>query len=104
MGCARRRMERRDPVAVRVVIAAHADRAAASRRVVMEPGRYFALYAVALAKGARPRRALPTLPILDDRHVHPPPSNAEKPDLPLPLLYSAGVECGHRESRLELKR
>ena len=70
----------------------------------MEPNRYFALYSVALAKGARPRRALPTLPMLGDQHFQAPAANAEPPDLPLPQLYRAGVECGHRESRLELKR
>ena len=70
---------------------------------LMEPARYIALYAAALPAGARPRRALPTLPPLADRHFHL-AGKVETPVLSLPQLYTAGVECGHTEARLELKR
>ena len=69
----------------------------------MEPFRYLALYAAALSDSARPRRALPLLPPLVARHFHPAPGKVDEP-LTLPALYRAGVECGHTEARLELKR
>jgi len=70
----------------------------------MEASRYFALYAVAIPPGARARRALPALPALEERHFRARARSADTPDLTLPQLYSAGVECGHNEARLQLKR
>ena len=70
----------------------------------MEPLRYLALYAEALPPALRSRRAPPTLPTLVDRHFHLSVEADEAPPLPLPQLYAAGVECGHMEARVELKR
>ena len=70
----------------------------------MDSSRYFALYAVVLPPGDRPKRPLPTLPALGERHFRLPSANAKAPDLTLPQLYDAGVECGHNGARVELKR
>ena len=70
----------------------------------MEPFRYLALYSAALPAGARQRRPLPVLPSLADHHFHLTAGQIEAPMLTLPQLYTAGVECGHMEARLELKR
>jgi len=70
----------------------------------MEPLRYLALYAEALPSALRMRRAPPTLPTLVDRHFHLSVDAVEAPPLTLPQLYDAGVECGHMEARVELKR
>ena len=70
----------------------------------MDSSRYIALYAVALPSGYRSRRPLPVLPALAERHFHLPSVNAKPADLTLPQLYGAGVECGHSEARVELKR
>ena len=68
----------------------------------MDTDRYFALYAAAMPSGARARRPLPALPPLAERHFKS--VDVETPELTLPQLYSAGVECGHQEARLQLKR
>jgi hypothetical protein len=70
----------------------------------MDSSRYFALYETAIPQGARARRPLPALPALDARHFRDRLRNADTSDLTLPQLYSAGVECGHSEARLQLKR
>ena len=70
----------------------------------MEPFRDLALYSAALPVGARARRALPVLPSLPDHHFHLTAGQVETPMLTLPQLYTAGVECGHMEARLELRR
>ena len=68
----------------------------------MDASRYLTLYAAAMPVGARPRRPLPTLPPLTERHFKS--VYVETPELTLPQLYSVGVECGHQEARLQLKR
>lgn len=70
----------------------------------MEPFRYLALYATSLPAATRARRPLPLLPPLVDRHFHLTAGEVESPPLTLPELFTAGVECGHREARVELKR
>jgi GT2 family glycosyltransferase len=70
----------------------------------MEPLRYLALYAEALPPALRARRAPPVLPMLVERHFHLSTDAMEAPVLTLPQLYDAGVECGHMEARVELKR
>ncbi|MEP7276078.1 MAG: glycosyltransferase [Betaproteobacteria bacterium] len=70
----------------------------------MEPLRYLALYASRLPPGLRARRAPPVLPTLAERHFHLSTEAKEAPVLTLPQLYAAGVECGHMEARVELKR
>jgi len=71
---------------------------------MMEPARYLSLYAAALPALPRARRAPPVLPVLADHNFYLPADEAEAPVLTLPELYRAGVECGHTEARLELKR
>jgi GT2 family glycosyltransferase/glycosyltransferase involved in cell wall biosynthesis len=70
----------------------------------MDPSRYLALYAAALPPGPRPPRPLPVLPVLAAHHFHLISKSGETPPLTLPQLYLAGVDCGHTEARLELKR
>ncbi len=70
----------------------------------MDPSRYVALYAAVLPPGPRPPRPLPVLPPLVEHHFHLIAESGETPPLTLPQLYQAGVECGHTEARLELKR
>ena len=69
----------------------------------MDPARYLAMYAAPLPAGGRVRRAVPPLPELDDRHFYL-ARTIEQPPLTLPQLFAAGVECGHMEARVELKR
>jgi hypothetical protein len=70
----------------------------------MDPLHYIALYAAALPPTPRPPRPLPALPSLVEHHFHLIAGSGETPPLTLPQLYEAGVECGHTEARLELKR
>jgi GT2 family glycosyltransferase/glycosyltransferase involved in cell wall biosynthesis len=70
----------------------------------MDPLRYIALYAAALPPAPRPPRPLPALPSLVEHHFHLIAGSGETLPLTLPQLYEAGVECGHTEARLELKR
>jgi GT2 family glycosyltransferase/glycosyltransferase involved in cell wall biosynthesis len=68
-----------------------------------DPQRYQAIYLAALPPGPRAiRNALP--PLLDAKHFYLPAGAREAPQLSLPQLYIAGVECGNEEARLELKR
>ena len=71
----------------------------------MDPARYLDRYLAPLAKPARAKVPPAELPPLDLKHFHPEFAHpVEAPDLTLEQLYIAGVECGHAESRAELKR
>ena len=70
----------------------------------MEPARYLALYAAALpAAKPRARRAAGRLPPLGRRNFHLRRGPVDSTPLTLPQLFTAGVECGHTEARVELK-
>ena len=72
---------------------------------MMDPARYLDRYLAPLAKRTRLRAPPTDLPTLDLKHFYPEFAHAvEAPDLTLEQLYTAGVECGHTESRTELKR
>ena len=66
--------------------------------------RYLATYLEPLP--ALPRARSPTMvPLpLDARHWYLAADPVADEQIPLPQLFSAGVECGHGEARAELKR
>jgi len=66
--------------------------------------RYRALYLAPLAPRALRRPEAAGAPTLDLRYYYMPAGQTEKPELPLPELFTSGVERGHREARVELKR
>ncbi|HVO88682.1 MAG TPA: hypothetical protein VMV45_09080, partial [Casimicrobiaceae bacterium] len=70
----------------------------------MDPARYRARYIAALPAAAQRARAPTELPPLGSHHWYPPGGQTEAAPLALPELFTAGVECGHTEARLELKR
>src|SRR6185503_19511302 len=75
---------------------------AARPRVMMEPSRYLALYLARITPVAPDADV--ELPSLELRNWYLDEHEVESPPLSLPQLYRAGVECGHTEARLELKR
>ena len=93
------RMERRADRGRRRRALARQRRRGASARgelIVMDPSRYLALYLAPLPPA--PRRAHErsrALPALDDQHFYLRTARSRRPDLSLPQLYVAGVECGH---------
>ena len=71
----------------------------------MDPALYLERYLAPLAGEGAARAASAEVPSLGLHHFYPEPTqSAEAPDLTLAQLYAAGVECGHLESRTELKR
>src|SRR5215831_19146166 len=79
--------------------------AAANGNDMTEPQRYAAMYLAPLPAFPRARRALSEAPTLDPRHCFlENGETAVAPDLSLPQLFSAGVQCGHVEARDELGR
>ncbi len=68
-----------------------------------DPRRYQAIYLAALPAGPRAGPRVPPLG-LAAKHFYPPTGNRAAPQLSLPQLYIAGVECGAGEARKELKR
>jgi O-antigen biosynthesis protein len=68
-----------------------------------EPRRYQAIYLAALPSAPRAGHRTPPLG-LDAKHFYPPAAKRALPQLSLPQLYVAGVECGAEEARKELKR
>jgi GT2 family glycosyltransferase/glycosyltransferase involved in cell wall biosynthesis/predicted nuclease with TOPRIM domain len=71
----------------------------------MEPSRYLDHYLAPLDGTVHPRTQPAAIPALDVHHFYPEPAHpVEAPDLTLSQLYTAGVECGHLEARVELKR
>ena len=77
---------------------------ATRRAAVMDPARYLAQYLAPLPAAPRRATAIADALALPDHHFHPVHVAVEAPDLTLPQLYVAGVECGHGEARAELKR
>jgi hypothetical protein len=72
---------------------------------MMDPDRYLDRYLAPLARRPRACTEPAELPALDLKHFYPEfARRIETPDLTLEQLYIAGVECGHTESRVELKR
>ncbi|HEY5307687.1 MAG TPA: glycosyltransferase [Casimicrobiaceae bacterium] len=69
----------------------------------MDAVEYATRYLARMATGTGLRRSS-GLPLVDDHHFYLSDDHAQAPELSLLQLYSAGVECGHREARLELKR
>jgi O-antigen biosynthesis protein len=69
-----------------------------------DPQRYQAIYVAALPPGPRTVRRLAAAPQLESRHWYPPSTKSDAARFSLPQLYVAGVECGHVEARVELKR
>ena len=70
----------------------------------MDPSRYLAQYLAPLPTERRPGTSIRDALALPDHHFHPVEGAVEAPDLTMPQLYVAGVECGHGEARSELKR
>ena len=70
----------------------------------MDPVRYLAQYLAPVPTERRPGAAIRDALALPDHHFHLVQGTVEAPDLTLPQLYVAGVECGHGEARSELKR
>jgi O-antigen biosynthesis protein len=66
--------------------------------------RYLALYLAPLPPGSRARRQLAEVPALDPERCYLSAGEQDAPQLSLPQLFTAGVECGHAEARAELKR
>ena len=66
--------------------------------------RYRAIYLAPLASRTLRRSETAESPTLDLRYYYMPAGQAEQTELSLPELFTSGVECGHREARLELKR
>jgi len=70
-----------------------------------EPQRYAATYLAPLPPFPRTRRELAEAPSLDPRHCYSGDSETTlEPELTLPQLFVAGVQCGHTEARKELER
>ncbi len=69
-----------------------------------DPQHYQAIYLAALPPGPRAVRRLAAPPPLEARHWYLPSKKSDAPRFSLPELYAAGVECGHAEARVELKR
>jgi len=70
----------------------------------MDPARYRDLYLATIPRGQRVRQQSPEIPSLAEENWYLPSDQIESPPLSLTQLYTAGVECGHTEARLELKR
>jgi len=70
---------------------------------VTEPQRYLAIYLKPLPPGSRAVRPLAPVPALEARHCYF-AGDKDAKQYSLPQLFSAGVECGHTEARIELKR
>ncbi|HVS57216.1 MAG TPA: hypothetical protein VHJ55_13355, partial [Casimicrobiaceae bacterium] len=69
-----------------------------------DPQRHLAAYLARLPASPRTRsHSLAPLP-LDARHWYLAADPVADQQIPLPQLFSAGVECGHSEARDELKR
>jgi GT2 family glycosyltransferase/glycosyltransferase involved in cell wall biosynthesis len=71
----------------------------------MDPADYVALYLAPLhaSPGAR-RPAAAMLPVIPAHHFYFAPTQERARHLPLLELYRAGVECGHLEARVQLRR
>jgi GT2 family glycosyltransferase/glycosyltransferase involved in cell wall biosynthesis len=70
---------------------------------VTDPAHYLGFYLEPVAASPRPSGPV-SLPPIDVRHWYLEEGQVEAPPLSLPALYRAGVECGHTEARVELKR
>lgn len=71
---------------------------------MMDPVHYRDLYLTPIPSGKRVRAQAPKIPSLAEKHWYLPTDQIESPPLALSELFTAGVECGHTEARLELKR
>lgn len=71
---------------------------------MMDPVRYRDLYLAPIPPGQRVRAQSPEIPSLAEENLYLPNDQIESPPLSLSELFTAGVECGHTEARLELKR
>jgi GT2 family glycosyltransferase/glycosyltransferase involved in cell wall biosynthesis len=65
---------------------------------------YVGLYLAPIPAGPRQPKGVQERLALADKHYFPPSAPVESAELPLARLFSAGVECGHTEARVELKR
>jgi GT2 family glycosyltransferase len=73
-------------------------------QALMDPAQYAIRYLAALPAGMREPSGISGPPLLDAHHFYLSASQVEASELSLPQLFSVGVDCGHREARLELKR
>ena len=71
---------------------------------MMDPAQYIARYLAPLLATPRTRGARADMPALDRHYFYLEEGLVEATGLSLPQLYNAGVECGHTEARVELKR
>ncbi len=83
------------PAAIAVAAAGQGDD-------LMDPSRYSALYLAPFPSTPRARNPRADVPALAAHHFYLEEGRVETPRLSLPQLYTAGVECGHTEARLEL--
>ena len=71
----------------------------------MSPAKsYVSLYLAPIPAGPRRQQGVPEALGLADKHYLPPNAPVESAELSLARLFSAGVECGQTEARVELKR
>jgi GT2 family glycosyltransferase len=78
--------------------------AAEDRDLMTDDERYRAIYLAPLPPVARQRPEPGGAPTLDLRYYYMPAGQSEPAALSLAELFASGVECGHREARVELKR
>ncbi len=69
-----------------------------------DPQRYLASYLAPVPALPRTRSPAAAPPPLDARHWYLAADTIADQQIPLPQLFSAGVECGHSEARDELRR
>jgi GT2 family glycosyltransferase/glycosyltransferase involved in cell wall biosynthesis len=70
----------------------------------MDPAEYAIRYLAGLPAGMREPRRISCPPPLDAHHYYLAAGQVEAPEMSLPQLFSAGVDCGYAEARFELKR
>jgi GT2 family glycosyltransferase/glycosyltransferase involved in cell wall biosynthesis len=68
------------------------------------PRNYLGLYLAPMPTAPRQRKGDTGVLALADKHYFAPTAPAERAELPLQRLFTAGVECGQTEARAELKR
>ncbi len=66
--------------------------------------RYVATYLAPLPKTPRARSPASPLPQVDERHWYSAAHSIAQPPVAMQKLYSAAVECGYDEARIELRR
>jgi O-antigen biosynthesis protein len=70
----------------------------------MDPAKYISRYLEPVPAGSRGPRRIELPMVLNVGHFYLSEGRVEAPPMTLPQLFSAGVDCGHTEARVELKR